>query len=267
MSNALIEIFRSEATRLGAEFELASSLGEGTSAEVADHRENALRSLVRRFFPAPHHVTKGQIIAIDATRSQSIDCIVLSPAHPHLVDREEKFSMILADGVDLAIEAKGRLDGPELTRYLNQSRSVKKTIRSKTPLLREQSRSKEELIGSQRIPTFAYCHESALRPETIAERVADWVSDNAVPWHERPDVIAIHDKGILLDTSSPTSVGGQILATDGRPGLYWVDTAELTLGQTLACMSFGIPAVAPLSEPMIRRYATLPDKAQLLVSY
>jgi hypothetical protein len=270
MPEPILDAFRFEAARLGEDFARASALGEGTSAEVADHRENAFRSLVRRFFPAPHHVTKGQVTGVDGSRSASIDCLVLSPAHPHLIDGEGKFSLILADGVDLAADAKGRLDGAELLRFLNQARSIKKVSRSKTPLLflellPDRRIGHEE--ASLHIPTYAYCHASALTPETMAKQIAAWVEEGVVPWTERPDAVAVHDKGVLVDTSSPLSPGRRLLGADAVDGLYWIETAELTLGQVLLLMSMGVPAQEAFLSPIILRYAAVSGTPHLLHQY
>lgn len=262
----LVDAFRFEAARLGEDFTRASTLGRGTAQEIADHRENAFRKLVTRFFPAPHHVTKGQALGADGTRSASIDCLVLNPAHPNMVDRAGKFTVIFGDAVDLGVDVKGRLTGDELRRFLRQGRSLKQVVRSKTPLLSTRRNSEEVVEGSKRIPVYGYCHESALTPEAAAEVIRAWVAEEAVPALERSDAMAIHGQGILLDTSNPAGPARQMLR-GADVGLYWLPGDELTLGQLIVLMNRGLPAVAPIAEPVLQRYGIIPGMAHRLVAY
>jgi hypothetical protein len=236
-------------------------LGRGTSQEVADHRENAFRALIARFFPAPYQIAKGQVLGVDGARSSSIDCVVLNPAHPHLVDAQGKFTLILADGVDFVVDIKGRLDGAELSRLLAQCRSVKQVVRSQTSLVFPQ-RSSGLGEASLRIAFYAYCQESVLTPETLAGHIRQWVRENEVSPLERPDAIAVHDQGIYTDLSSPASVAYRrvtgtaddaTLAAVGN-SQFWLETGDLTLGAMLVMMSDTVPAVASLQAPILQRY-------------
>ena len=267
MPEPILETYRFEARRLGEDFGRASSLGEGTSAEVADRREIAFRSLVRRFFPAPHAVMKGQVTGVDGARSASIDCVVLSPRHPHLLDSEGKFSLILADGVDFAADVKGRLDGAELLRFLAQARSVKKVPRSVPPINFALNQSEKTEEASRHISVYAYCHDSVLTPETLGKQVAAWVEDGKAPWTERPDVIAVHGSGVLVDTSNPVSPGRRLLGQAAVDGLYWIETGELTLGQVLILMNLAFPAELPMTEPILLRYGAVSSTARLFHQY
>ncbi len=99
----LMQLMRSDAKELERQFEVASVQGRGTSQEIAEFRENALQSFLRDYFPFPYHVAKGGIVDLDERRSASIDCVLLHPDHPYTINRHEKFRIILADGVNVAI--------------------------------------------------------------------------------------------------------------------------------------------------------------------
>ncbi len=74
---------------------------------MSDWREETVKSFLEKYFPFPHRIVKGNIIDTFGRRSDSIDCIVLSPAHPYTIDNiSKKASVIFADGVDYAIEVK-----------------------------------------------------------------------------------------------------------------------------------------------------------------
>lgn len=105
--NKLSELLKVEAKEIAASFEKASIEGEGTPQEVSDRREEVVKGFLMKYFPFPYRVVKGNIIDSFGNRSNSIDCIVLNPSHPHTVDPlNGKASIIFADGVDFAIEVK-----------------------------------------------------------------------------------------------------------------------------------------------------------------
>ena len=131
MSN-LLDLLEIESKELAVSFEKASVEGQGTPQEVSDRREIAVKKLLEKYFPFPFRIAKGNISDSHGNRSASIDCIVLNPDHPHTVSDEEKFSAILADGVDFAIEVKPDLTKvDEINRALNQLKTVKSLTRVK----------------------------------------------------------------------------------------------------------------------------------------
>ena len=119
----LFEILKAEGRKIVEEFNLASQQGEGTPQEVADFRENAIQDFVKRFFPQSYIVSKGKVTDLDGKQSNSIDCLILNPAHPHLIDSKGKFRIIFADGCDAAIEVK-----PDLASTNELKRSLKQCI-------------------------------------------------------------------------------------------------------------------------------------------
>jgi len=132
----LLQLLEYEGPELATAFEKASIQGRGTPQEVAEHREGAFRNFISRYFPFPHRVSKGNVIDSLPNESASIDCIIINPSHPYTVDTYEKFTVILADGVDVAIEVKPDISVvEELHRGLKQVESVKRLWRKKTPLL------------------------------------------------------------------------------------------------------------------------------------
>lgn len=94
----LVEILREDAESLEREFRKASTLGKGTPQEVSEFRENAFRSFISRFFPAPYRAVKGKIFdSYGNGPSASVDCVVVNPVHPHLIDTAGKFQLLLAE--------------------------------------------------------------------------------------------------------------------------------------------------------------------------
>src|ERR687893_2310391 len=102
----LKQIIRADSTDVEKQFRVASIQGRGTPQEIAEFREHALQDFLRNYFPFPYRIAKGGILDHTNERSDSIDCILLNPVHPYTINRYEKFKVILADGVDAAIEVK-----------------------------------------------------------------------------------------------------------------------------------------------------------------
>lgn len=197
------------------------------------------------------------MLGADGARSGSIDCVVLNPAHPHLVDGDGKFSLILADAVDFVVEVKGRLDRAELTRLLAQCQNVRRVVRSETAIALP--RNHPELVEpSRRIPFFAYIHDMAMTPDALAEGIRDWVNEGRVSSLERPEMIVVRNQGVYHDLSSPAGVMSRRAAPHG-PEFWklleghqlWSDTKDLALGFGILMMNEVLPAVPVIGRPPV----------------
>jgi hypothetical protein len=101
----------------------------------------------------------------------------------------------------------------------------------------------------------------------MATQVRSWVQREGISPLERPDAIAIHGRGIIVDTSVPLSYGNQVYK-QAPASLLWLDVADMTLGLMLLIMNAGIGAQATMASPVLNRYATsLRVKGQPLVTY
>ena len=159
----LVELLQIEAQEITISFAKASVEGEGTPQEVSDRREETIHRFLKKFFPFPFRIVKGNITDSFGNQSNSIDCIVINPSHPHTLDGENgKASIIFADGVDYAIEVKPDLsNNNEIERGLKQVQSVKKLIRVRQGLVR----SSEGKESAKRIPTFIFADKTYANPK------------------------------------------------------------------------------------------------------
>jgi len=131
----LFALVRADAEARRLDFKSASIQGRGTPQEIATFRETALQSTLRTYFPFPFRVAKGGIVDSYGRISGSVDCILVNPMHPYTIDRHENFKLILADGVDAAIEVKPDIsEKGELYRGLEQG--LKALCGSVTPSYR-----------------------------------------------------------------------------------------------------------------------------------
>src|ERR1039457_4927659 len=135
--NGLLKLLREDCEIITQKLERARTEGSGTPQEVADFREPVVQGFVRKYFPFPYRVTKGKIRDSYGAVSASVDCVLCNPVHPHTVeDDPNKFHLILADGVDAAVELKPDISRAKLLKEaLEQSLSVKRLRRVRTTSL------------------------------------------------------------------------------------------------------------------------------------
>lgn len=252
MNIKLIELLKIEGRALADEFKKASVSGRGTPQEIADFREAAFRPFVGRFFPFPYRVTKGIITDSYGGESASIDCVLIHPRHPHTVDRADKFTVIMVDGVQAAIEIKPNLqDHAELIRGLEQIRTVKKLSRQRSGLLRTSVAppSQDLIEDSKRVPSFLYAEYVKSDPLDTAREIAAFYVQNAVPPHEQLDFVAVNGVGIISNFKFPSRCEWA-----GGPGLYWEQWNDLTIAALLWYLNWVFSPEAPIMEPLLRSY-------------
>ena len=235
--NKLIELLRTETKEIAASFEKASIEGEGTPQEVADRREGVINRFLEKYFPFPFRIVKGNIIDSHGGRSNSIDCIVLSPSHPYTVDPVNgKASVILEDGVDFAIEVKPDLaQKTELERGLEQIRSVKCLRRVRTGL----ASKPEEIERARQIPAFIFSETTYANAKTLISNIVDYYVANAVPKAEQFDLIVVNNRLIAINNSEKSKFHRRDFE-----GIAVYETREDTLAYFLFLMN-----LLPRSEP------------------
>lgn len=251
----LIDLIKLQALDLNSEFQKASLIGRGTPQEVADFRENAFTNLLARYFPFPQRVTKGQIYDTTGQSSNSIDCVILNAAHPHTIDALGKYSLILADGVDCAIELKPDLSKKdELRRGLGQVRTVKRLRRSQTPLLLVTKLSPGIVEHSLTIPSFVFTTKAKDIPSLVSD-IHEYYRSEQVPVVEQYDYIVINGQGILSNRKLPElnpSTG--IDSVKRATGYFFEEWKENTLAAMFLHINLSFSAVPHISEPILQRY-------------
>lgn len=230
MEQKLLELLKLEAQEIKLSFEKAKVEGAGTPQEVADRRECAVvNTFLSKYFPFPFKVVKGNIIDSYGNRSNSIDCIIINPSHPYTVDpKNEKASIIFADGVDVAIEVKPNLANEvELYRALIQVQSVKKLRRKRSGVLEFQT-TPEKMETSYHIPTYIFAEKTYSDVRTLIEKIVNFYIENRVPLLEQFDYIVVNGKLILFNCY----INGYA-QFDNNYGILYSETAENTLAAFL----------------------------------
>ncbi len=255
MTNELLELLRIESNDLDKEFSKASIKGKGTPQEIADFREGYFNSIIRKYFPFPYRVTKGGIIDTFGNKSASIDCVLCNPAHPYTIDNSGKYSVLLADGIDAAIEIKPDIKSKhELIRGLSQIKSVKILRRSKSPIV-VTSRVTEEIIEySKTIPSFIYSIEAKKNIENTLNEVIEYYVQNDIPLEEQVDYIVIHNIGIFVNYKYQELNKGYVPEGIPRYGYFFETWNELTFAAFLLYLNLSFTAVPVITSSVLERY-------------
>lgn len=237
-------------------FKKASLEGKGTSQEVSDRREIAVKRFLEKFFPFPYRVAKGNIIDSYGQRSNSIDCLILNPCHPHTVSDENKYSIIFADGVDVAIEVKPDLSNKnEIFRSLEQIKSVKNLRRQKYGLFGVYPKkfTEEQILTAKQIPSIIFSNKTFSKIETLLDKVGNYYIDNNIKSREQFDMIVINDKGILFNSRKDLNIN----FSEQHQGFYFVEFGKQTLATFLFYLNKFPQCEMRIDNPVLDYYLKL----------
>ena len=224
----LYQLLREDALELESKFRRASIEGKGTSQEVADFREHALQDFVSRFFPFPHRITKGKIRDTYGKIANSVDCIVCNPNHPYTIDSHGKFRLLLAEGVDAAIEVKPDIAASsELIRGLEQGLSIKALKRRVVPTL---------MLGgwqfdrAHHVPYVIFAMTCKANPLDTLNEIAAFYASRNIPLLQQADFIAVNGIGIFVNYLDESMYcWGNRDATPLRTGWFFEKWSQDTL--------------------------------------
>ena len=201
MNQDLVDLLRFESAEINNGFRKASIEGRTTPQEISDRREEVFSAFLRKYFPFPYRIVKGNVIDSEGRRSDSIDCLVLSPSHPYTIDStNRRASVIFADGVDYAIEIKPDLSSEsEIHRALKQIRSIKKLVRKRNGIANANKLSENEKKTVYRIPGIIFSDKTYLDPRKLIEHIVDYYERESVPPIEQFDLIVVNNEMVLLN--------------------------------------------------------------------
>ena len=245
------ELLKLEAKEIDHLFEKASHEGKGTPQEISDRREVALKKFLEKYFPFPYRIAKGNILDSYGSRSNSIDCIILNPSHPYTVSDDEKYSVILADGVDVAIELKPDLSKKnEIERSLDQISSVRKLKRKNNGLLFKSKHTQEQIKNSKKIPTFIFGNKTYKNIRTLIEKIVDHYVANKTPKREQFDFIVINNNCIIFNSKTDS----YFYVKNSIEGIFFLELREKTISAFLYWLN-KLPQSAPrMNTPVLEHY-------------
>lgn len=252
----LYELLKIEAREIDHFFQKACIEGKGTPQEVSDRREVAVKKFLEKYFPFPYRIAKGNIRDSYGNSSNSIDCVILNPAHPYTVSDDEKYSIILADGVDVAVEVKPDLSSKdEIHRSLKQIASVKRLTRRNHGLLLTSKYTKEQIDTAKKIPTFIFGNKTYTSIRTLIKAIVDFYLSENIPQEEQFDFIVINNRCIIFNFKKCS----HYLTTETE-GIYFTETGEMTVAGFLFWLN-ELPQSAPrMSSPVLKHYINLKNE-------
>lgn len=190
----LLDLLAFEMQEIDFRFGKSRIEGKGTPQEVADRREAVVANFLSKYFPFPFRVAKGNISDSFGKRSASIDCLVLNPDHPYTVSDDGRFSLILADGVDFAIEVKPELTSKsEIERALHQIHTVKSLTRVRSGKLGGGA------SAAEKIPGIVFCNTTYANLELLAKTVVDYYESKGIKRLHQFDFIVINNRAIFIN--------------------------------------------------------------------
>jgi hypothetical protein len=257
-SKDFLDLIQMESEEIDHFFRKASLEGRGTSQEVSDRREIAVKKFLERYFPFPYRIAKGNIIDSYGLRSNSIDCIILNPCHPNTVTDDNKYSVIFADGVDVAIEVKPNLSNKkEIFRSLEQIQSVKKLRRKKSDSIKRigQKPNEENEITRKQISSVIFGTKTFVNIETLIKHIGKYYIDNKITRREQFDIIVINGRGILYNSRLNYNIN---LSNDAQ-GLYFVEYDTATLAAFLLQLNRFPQCEMKMGKPVLSFYYTNPQ--------
>lgn len=233
MNSNLERLLKLEAKEINHFFEKASIEGEGTPQEVSDRRESALTLFLKKYFPFPYRIAKGNIRDSYGESSMSIDCVLLNPNHPFTTTNEIEYSIILADGVDVAIELKPHLNSDyEIERSLKQIKSVKKLTRIKSSILdfgfgTEYSETYKKTCKT--IPSIIFSISTYKNEKLLIEKIVAFYEKEKINRMHQFDFIVVNNEFIIFNSR----IDSYIHFKELPEGIYLYDYKELTLSAFL----------------------------------
>ncbi|MFL0495732.1 DUF6602 domain-containing protein [Priestia megaterium] len=245
-----LEILKYESQEINTKFLRSSIEGKSTSQEVSDFREHAVQEFVQRYYPFPYRISKGGIYDSYGERSDSIDCLILNPNHPHTVNSHGKHSLIVADGVDVAMEVKPDISNKsELTRALVQGLSVKKLRRRVVNTVLEYD--SEVLDISKRIPYFVFSMKAKASIQDTFEEIKQFYDKNDTPLVDQADVFVILNRGLIINYKHANLYPWNLeLAPESKTKWYFEEWGE----HTLAGLLFNLNRVYGAAPTIIDNY-------------
>lgn len=261
--NDLYTLLREDALQLASEFRKASIQGRGTSQEIAEFRENAVQAFLARYFPFPHRVAKGKVRDSFGNIAASIDCILCAPNHPYTVSARDKFSLLLAEGVDSVVEVKPNIaDKAELHRALEQGLTVKKLRRATTSLLHEQHPMSE---WAKRVPFGVFSMQCKALPIETGFEILQFYLDRSVDPIDQADFIVVNDVCVFSNFVDQSLNPWNTAGYPNQVGWFYEGWGKDSLVGFLLRLHRVAHAGMKMQEDVLPRYLTPPAEARFKV--
>lgn len=261
--NDLYQLLREDSLQLSSEFRKASIQGIGTSQEIAEFRENAVQTFLARYFPFPHRIAKGKVRDSFGNIAASIDCVICAPNHPYTVSVRDKFSLLLAEGVDSVVEVKPNIaDKAELHRALEQGLTVKRLRRATTSLFSEH----HPMSGwAQRVPFGIFSMQCKASPIETGFEILEFYQERGIAPIDQADFIVVNDVCVFSNFVDQSLNCWNVEGYPNQAGWFYEGWGKDSLVGFLLRLHRVAHAGMKLQEDVLPRYLTPPEEARFKV--
>ncbi|MEL6723358.1 MAG: DUF6602 domain-containing protein [Pseudomonadota bacterium] len=183
-------------------------------------------------------MTKGVIRDFDGRVGPSVDVILLNPCHPYTAhDDDDKLSLILAEGVEAAIEVKSDpLNKAEFETAFKQSA---KNMEVKRPVVSFNSEAKIESV-----PYFIYFLKEVESHEHAENIINELLENYSID--QCPDYIVLHNCGIFKKIEKS-------IEALGNKKYVFLSWKKMTIGGLIYYINHR-PAVPVMYESIMKKY-------------
>lgn len=260
--NDLYDLLREDAVQLSSDFRKASIQGRGTSQEIAEFRENAVQLFLARYFPFPHRIAKGKVRDSFGNIAASIDCIICAPNHPHTVSARDKFSLLLAEGVDSVVEVKPNIaDKAELHRALEQGLTVKKLRRRATSLPEYHPMAE----WAKRVPFGVFSMQCKAAPIETGFEILEFYATRAVDPIDQADFVVVNGVCVFSNFVDKSLNPWDVTGFPNQTGWFYEGWGEDSLAGFLLALHRVAHAGIKLQEDVLPRYLNPSAEARFKV--
>ncbi|MFD0598749.1 DUF6602 domain-containing protein [Catellatospora coxensis] len=158
-------------------------------------------TLLRKNFRTKHIVTNTQIIDSFDKQSDEVDVVVCNEYQPFRPDPHQP--LLIAEGVDVAIQVKAGLDKREIERVFTNARTVKQLRRQfvQNDTVAAPLADTEPFIV--RVPYFCFAFSTRLTDRKLHDHIID--TAKTVPPDEQPDAIFVLNRCVFLNLRDNTT--------------------------------------------------------------
>jgi len=250
--NPVEALIKTQARQMRQRFE-ESSIKFKNTLNIARKRELTLSNFLEDYLQPGYRTGNGEIIDQQGNQSGQVDVIVRNPFHPVSKSVGEEPELFFAEGVFCAIDVKSMLNKTELERGLAQIRSIKRLTRNIPDGSQLLGHTPYDTRMVEKIHCGLFAYNSPSIP-TLKATIDGIHAKNGVKAEEQFDMVAILDKGIIINRKDPgdaREVNTQMGKALGVIGI--LDSDGDTLQRFLWHLS-SLPDIMTIGRPIIMDY-------------
>jgi hypothetical protein len=242
-----------QAKQMRHRFEEASISFKNT-LDIGKKRELIFSDFLQEYLQPGYRTGNGEIIDQEGNRSGQVDVVVRNPFHPVSKRAPEEPELFLVEGVFCAFDVKSDLNRSELERGIEQIRSIKRLTKN-IPAGSQFYGSPYDTIMMNKIHCGLFGFDSPSIP-ALKKAIDDINEDHGIKLDEQLDMVAVLDKGLIVNRKDPKDPREVITELGKALGVIGIFSREKTLQRFLWHLA-SLPDVMTVGRPIITDYLKL----------